>query len=171
MEETTILMAPWILSLVRKNIIIGDNCMISFGSWIRNTDPHLVYDSSTYCRINPSKSVLIGDHVWIGQSCIILKGTVVGSGAILGAGSVVSGKKFLPITAGEEILHVFWNRISFGLRSVLIPGIRRLLKMPAPSIQKIGNIPYLKNRSSRRLCTESAAHWSLLDSVVKRIVL
>lgn len=90
-----------------KDIIIGDNCMISFGSWIRNTDPHLVYDSSTYCRINPSKSVLIGDHVWIGQSCIILKGTVVGSGSILGAGSVVSGKKFLPITAGEEILHVF----------------------------------------------------------------
>ena len=76
----------------QKNIIIGDSGLFSFGCWIRTADPHLVYSSKTKTRINPSRSVLIGDHVWIGQNVIVLKGSRVGSGAIVGAGSVVSGK-------------------------------------------------------------------------------
>lgn len=77
----------------RKNIIIGNSCLISFGNIIRTADPHLIYDCNTKRRINPSKSVYIGDHVWIGQNTLLLKGSIIGSGSIVGANSVISGKR------------------------------------------------------------------------------
>ena len=73
-------------------IAIGDGCLMSFGIWVRTADPHLVYSLETHERINPSRDVLIGDHVWIGQNATILKGTSIGSGSIVGAGAVVAGK-------------------------------------------------------------------------------
>lgn len=77
----------------RKNIIIGDECMFSLGIWMRNADPHLVYRCATGQRINHSKSIYVGDHVWIGQNCLILKGVEIDSGSIVGGGAVVAGKK------------------------------------------------------------------------------
>ncbi|WP_019002900.1 acyltransferase [Succinimonas amylolytica] len=75
-----------------QNIVIGNGCIVSYGVTFRNSDGHLIYDIDTCKRINKSKSIIIGDHVWIGQNCLILKGTFVGSGSIIGANSVVSGK-------------------------------------------------------------------------------
>lgn len=83
------------LSLItseRKNIIIGGDGLISFGIFVRTADPHLIYSCETKKRLNPSKSVLIGDHVWLGQGAMVLKGTVIGSGSILGGGSVITNK-------------------------------------------------------------------------------
>lgn len=77
----------------RRNVVIGDDALLSFGIWIRNADPHLVFSAKTMRRVNPSKDVLIGDHVWIGQSRLILKGSIVGSGAIIGGHAVVAGKR------------------------------------------------------------------------------
>ena len=74
------------------SVIVGNECLISFGIWIRTADPHLVFDSSTHQRVNISRNVLIGDHVWIGQNALILKGTRIGSGSIIGAMSLVAGK-------------------------------------------------------------------------------
>ena len=74
------------------NILIGDDCMFSSGVWIRTSDVHLIYDVESRTRINNSKSVFIGDHVWIGQDAKLWKGSRVGSGAILGAGAFTSGK-------------------------------------------------------------------------------
>lgn len=78
----------------QQNIIIGNDCLFSFGIWICTADPHLIYDIETGKRINPSKSVLIGDHVWTGQNAMILKGAVLGSGSVVGANSVVTSKCF-----------------------------------------------------------------------------
>ena len=77
----------------QKHCYIGEAGIISFNVGIRNADPHLIYSCSTGKRINESKSVYIGDHVWIGQDVRILKGTQVDSGSIIGAMSVVAGKK------------------------------------------------------------------------------
>lgn len=87
-----------VLSMIaaeQKNIVIGHSGLFSFGSWVRTSDPHLVYDSTTKMILNYSKSVLIGDHVWIGQGTILLKGTRIGSGSIVGASSVAAGKELI----------------------------------------------------------------------------
>lgn len=75
-----------------KNIIIGANCLFSYGISIRVADVHLIYHTKTKERLNPSKSIYIGDHIWLGQGAMILKGTKIGSGSIIGANSVLSNK-------------------------------------------------------------------------------
>jgi len=99
----------------QKHIFIGNDGLFSFGIWLRNADPHLIYDSESKTRINPTKSIFIGDHVWTGQSAVILKGTQIDSGSIIGAMSVVSGKKIPANTswAGNPVKklkdHIFWE--------------------------------------------------------------
>ena len=70
-------------------ISIGDNCAIARDCMIRDTDSHSILDSNhkpqTY-----KKPIIIGNHVWIGASAIILKGVTIGDGAIIAAGSVVT---------------------------------------------------------------------------------
>ncbi len=39
-----------------------------------------------------SRSILLGDNVWIGTRAVLLGGTSVGDGAIIGAGAVVGGE-------------------------------------------------------------------------------
>lgn len=75
------------------NVFFGNDNLISYDTCIRTGDPHILYDVKSHRRINPSKSVYVGDHVWIGQHVFFLKGAQVGSGTTIGAMSVVSGKK------------------------------------------------------------------------------
>ncbi len=77
----------------RQNLIVGDGGAFSFGIWLRTADPHLIYDAATGERTNISKSILIGDHVWIGQNALILKGCRIGSGSVISAAAVLAGKR------------------------------------------------------------------------------
>ncbi len=79
----------------QKHCFIGDAGMFSINIEIRNADPHLIYSCSTGERLNITKSIYIGDHVWVGQDVRILKGTEIDSGSIIGAMSVVSNKRIL----------------------------------------------------------------------------
>ena len=83
----------------RKHFFAGNDALFSRGIWARNADPHLIYDCETKLRANPSKSVFLGDHVWIGQGAMLLKGTEIDSGSIVGGMSLVSGKKIPHNTA------------------------------------------------------------------------
>ena len=74
-----------------KHFFVGNDCFFSFGIWVRNADPHLIYNSINGKRRNPTRSIFVGDHVWIGQSVMLLKGTRIDSGSIIGAMSVASG--------------------------------------------------------------------------------
>ena len=70
-------------------ISIGDDCMFSSNIDIVTGDSHSIIDLSRN-RINPSKNIVIEDHVWIGQKNTILKGAYISKNSIVGAGSVVS---------------------------------------------------------------------------------
>lgn len=76
----------------RKHIVIGNRGLFSFGIWLRMADPHIIYDIESRQRKNITKSIFLGDHIWVGQSAMILKGTKMGSGSILGAMSLISNK-------------------------------------------------------------------------------
>lgn len=65
------------------NIRIGENTAIGPDVIIRSADGHQIIGSQS------AKEIIIGNHVWIGQRAIILKGVTIGDGAVIGAGSIV----------------------------------------------------------------------------------
>lgn len=99
----------------QKNMIIGSDNLFSLEVWMRTGDSHLLYEIASKKRMNASKSIYIGDHNWIGQQSLILKGTQISSGVVIGANSVVTGKK-IPVNtcyAGNPAklvkTGVFWD--------------------------------------------------------------
>lgn len=70
-------------------IIIGDDCMLSENIDIWNTDSHQITDIDGK-TINNSKPIIIGNHVWIGKNCTVLKGVSIGDNSIIGMSSVVT---------------------------------------------------------------------------------
>ena len=63
--------------------------MLSSNIYLRTGDSHSIIDMQGN-RVNQSKNISIGEHVWIGQSVIVTKGVKVPSNSIIGAGSVVT---------------------------------------------------------------------------------
>lgn len=99
-----------------KHIIIGNDCMFSYSNWFWNSDMRHIYSQDTRYRINPSKSIIIGDHVWSGRDVGYMKGVFVASGSIIGARSTVIKKIHYSNTiyAGTPCHkirdRVFWDR-------------------------------------------------------------
>ena len=59
-------------------------------------DAHVIYgeDGSV---INESREIVIGDKVWIGCDCKVLKGTSIPDNCVIGANSIItSGSKMEP---------------------------------------------------------------------------
>lgn len=75
-------------------IVIGRDCMFSANITLRAGDSHSVIDAATGERINHSKDIIVGDHVWIGNTVIVTKGTIIGEHSVVATGSVVAGKTF-----------------------------------------------------------------------------
>ena len=86
----------YMMASEEQNILIGDNGLFSWGVWMRTSDAHGVYDCIQGKRLNNGRSVLVGNHVWLGQESLVLKGAQIGSGCIVGARSVVTGHRFAP---------------------------------------------------------------------------
>ena len=73
--------------ICQDSITIGDDCMISRDVVIRDNDGGHKILIDNY---KPTAPVIIGNHVWIGQGAIIMKGVKIGDGAIIGAGAFVA---------------------------------------------------------------------------------
>ena len=69
-----------------SKIEIGKGCTIARDVVIRDYDGHMI-DLPDY---KIAKPITIGDHVWIGNRAVILKGVNIGDGAIVAAGALVT---------------------------------------------------------------------------------
>lgn len=78
-----------------SSIKIGNHTRIGSGSKIMDTDFHpldAVQRKNEDNEKAKTAPIVIGENVFIGCNCIILKGTVLGDNCIVGAGSVVHGR-------------------------------------------------------------------------------
>lgn len=86
---------PIHLSVIEGTTIsIGEDCLISSSISFSTGDSHSVIDKSTGQRINPSASIKIGDHVWIGQGVRILKGVTIGNHSIVALGALLTSNVY-----------------------------------------------------------------------------
>ena len=69
-----------------KRITIGAGCAIARDVVIRDCDGHQLIGA----KHEKAKEVCIGDHVWIGNRAIVLKGVTIGDGAVVAAGAIVT---------------------------------------------------------------------------------
>lgn len=107
--------AVYVTCAEKTNIHIGNDCMLATNNQIRTDDSHGIYDLDTGKRVNRSKDIFIGDHVWLAYGAIVLGGARIGSGCVLGAFSLA--KKQFPsncVLAGTPAKvireNIFWKR-------------------------------------------------------------
>lgn len=79
----------------QKSIRFGDDCLLSWDILIMDSDYHQITNENGVV-INMPKEIEIGNHVWIGCRCTVLKGTVLPDNTIVAAGTVISSKLYEP---------------------------------------------------------------------------
>jgi acetyltransferase-like isoleucine patch superfamily enzyme len=86
------------------HITIGNDCLISWGVTIMDTDFHHIYQDGSNTNVN--QPISIGDHCWIGMRTIILKGADIPDETVIAAGSVVTKKLAQShcVYAGNQII-------------------------------------------------------------------
>ncbi len=87
-NETTVEKNTNFSAIEGTKILVGKKCMFSSEINIQTGDSHSVLQDGV--RINPSKDIVIGEHVWVGYRAILLKGSVVSNNSIVAAGAVIA---------------------------------------------------------------------------------
>ncbi len=79
---------------MRKNITIGDHCLLAGGIVIQDNDGHPLDPELRKSNIPITEGevhpVTIRDGAWIGRRVMVLKGVTIGENSVIGAGSVVT---------------------------------------------------------------------------------
>lgn len=89
-DECTTFGSGYLICMGNANYVeIGKDCQIADDVSLWATDSHPIYGLEGEI-LNPSKPIMIGDHVWIGNKSIVLKGVEIGENSVVGMGSVVT---------------------------------------------------------------------------------
>lgn len=73
----------------RNYITIGEECMFAENIELWASDTHPIFDSNGVL-INPSKPIIIGNHVWLGKYSKIMKGVTIGDNSVVGMNTLVT---------------------------------------------------------------------------------
>jgi acetyltransferase-like isoleucine patch superfamily enzyme len=86
----------------QHEISFGDDCLVSWENLFIDGDYHKIFDAEGKYS-NPSQPIKIGNHVWFGCRCLILKGVTVADNCVVAAGSLLNGAYQTPrsIIAGS----------------------------------------------------------------------
>lgn len=71
-----------------KEITFGNDCLLSWDILVMDTDEHPLLDKEGN-RMNPDKPIVVGNHVWIGCKCALLKGATVPDNTVVAAGTML----------------------------------------------------------------------------------
>lgn len=90
-QDVTATNACVISAVEGTSVIIGNDVMLASENEIRADDGHAIFDVESETRVNWSKSISIGDHVWVAKRAVLLGGACIGDGSVVGFGSIVTG--------------------------------------------------------------------------------
>ena len=76
--------------VTKEDVVIGADCLFSYGVLIRNYDGHKIIDITSGEICNPPGKIVLEDHVWVSQNVTILKDVEIGENTIVGVGAIVT---------------------------------------------------------------------------------
>jgi len=89
-RDVTTTQRVFISAVEGASVIIGDDVMFASENEVRADDAHAIYDVETGLRVNPSRSIQIGNHVWLAREAVVLGGVTIGDGTVVGYRSLVT---------------------------------------------------------------------------------
>jgi acetyltransferase-like isoleucine patch superfamily enzyme len=75
----------------KQLITIGSDCLIGHNCEFSDTDGHEIDPETRTNSSGITEAVTIGNNVWLGNGCKILRGSRIGRNCIVAAGAVVKG--------------------------------------------------------------------------------
>lgn len=96
---------------VVNSVSIGDNCAISWGVTIIDSNHHKIVIDDVDSSVDGK--VVIGNNVWVGCNSTILKDTEIGSNSVVAAGSVVKGKFPENVLIGGNPAKIIKNNVKW----------------------------------------------------------
>lgn len=110
-----------IVAVEGTHVTIGNDCMLASQTEIRTDDAHPIFDVRTGKRTNPSRSIWIGNHVWLARRTTVFGGSSIGDGSILGFGSILKGKipnNCIAVGTPAKVVRrdIAWERPHLSLR-------------------------------------------------------
>jgi len=70
------------------SITFGNDCLVGWDVLVMDTDEHPLYDMAGN-RLNPNRPIVVGNHVWIGCKCVLLKDAEVPDNTVVAAGTLL----------------------------------------------------------------------------------
>ncbi|MGW1183265.1 acyltransferase [Streptomyces drozdowiczii] len=123
-------------------VTIGADVMFAKNIEVRGDDTHPIYDVRTEKRMNPSRSIVVGEHVWIAKHAVVMGGVTIGNGSVIGFRSIVTSS--IPN-----------NCVAVGAPARVV---RRNIAWERPEV-----VPRRPNEEYPRKGEKSAQYWNLTD--------